>query len=240
LCATHLADGPVRGRFFVLVKIIIVATRNVHKAAEIAAMLKSFQIRSLKDFPSAPEVVEDAGTFEGNATKKAVSLANWLAKTAQLGDGWVLADDSGLEVDALNGAPGVHSARFAAIDPGASGNSPDSDNNAKLLRLLGKHPRPWTARFRCVLAFTPIPFQTSENSTCLANEAELATRIFSGACEGQIIPDAKGAHGFGYDPHFVPNGHSETFAELGNEIKNRISHRAEAMRKLQAVLAQLF
>ena len=198
----------------------------------------SISLKTLKDFKNVPEIIEDANAFEGNATKKAVTLANWISEAGDSFD-WILADDSGLEVDALGGAPGVHSARFAGLDSGAPGNSPDSENNAKLLRLLANKPRPWAARFRCVLALTPIPNSPGESSTCLANEAELGTRLFSGACEGQIIPNAQGAHGFGYDPLFVPNGFNETFAQLGDEIKNRISHRAEAMRKLQAALKSL-
>src|SRR5262252_662125 len=135
---------------------LLIATRNTHKVAEIRAILGSaFECESLNDFPGAPKVVEDAGTFSGNATKKAVELARWLARNAKLATPglFVLADDSGLEVDALNGAPGVHSARFAALDSGAAGNSPDAENNAKLLRMLKDVPAVnRTGRFRCVLA----------------------------------------------------------------------------------------
>jgi XTP/dITP diphosphohydrolase len=215
---------------------IVIATRNDHKAAELAAMLgNSLEIKTLRDFSDAPEVVEDAPSFQGNATKKAVTLANWLAKL-KCEDAFVLADDSGLEVDALNGDPGVRSARFAAATD--KGNSPDTANNEKLLRLLAPIPRPWTARFRCVIAFTPIPSAGSvvASKTCLLEEAELATRLFEGACEGQIIPTAKGAHGFGYDPLFVPKGYTETFAELGEDVKNKISHRAQAMGKFLSAI----
>src|SRR5881398_656478 len=122
--------------------ILFVATRNAHKIQEIRVILdKRFQYLTLDNFPGAPETTEDADTFAGNATKKAVELAGWLAqhkaehgrRNAEL---YVLADDSGLEVDALNGAPGVHSARFAAIDSGATDNSSDRENRAKLLRVL--------------------------------------------------------------------------------------------------------
>lgn len=198
-----------------------------------------FEIRNLRDYQNAPETIEDAATFAGNATKKAVTLARWLANSEKITDRWfVLADDSGLEVDALAGAPGVLSARFAALDSGASGNSPDSVNNAKLLRLLQAHPRPWRARFRCVLALTPVtaPSNSGASPTCFLDEGELATTIFDGACEGQIVPGAKGAHGFGYDPLFVPEGFTQTFAELGDDVKNRISHRAQAMQKLRAAV----
>lgn len=218
---------------------IIIATRNLHKTAEIAAMLgNSLETKSLRDYPQAPEVIEDAPTFEGNATKKAVTLAGWLANsTREAHAGWfVLADDSGLEVDALGGEPGVHSARFADLNK--SGNSPDSANNEKLLRLLASKPRPWTARFRCVLALTPVPEPSGRTAspTCLAEEAEIATRLFPGACEGEIAPEGRGAHGFGYDPFFVPRGYSQSFAELGEEVKNRISHRAVAMEKLRQAI----
>src|SRR5436190_15338037 len=250
----HLADGPVRGRFFCLqtlredsqkvarfaptlkkmiIQTIILATRNAHKTSELAKMLGSqFAVRNLRDFSNPPETIEDAPTFAGNATKKAATLAQWVGNSRLASENsYVLADDSGLEVDALAGAPGVLSARFAGLDTGAPGNSPDADNNAKLLRLLTTHPRPWTARFRCVLAFTPIPAPSPSGSspTCYLDEAELSTMLFDGACEGQIIPAAKGAHGFGYDPLFVPNGHAQTFAELGDDVKNQISHRAQAM-----------
>lgn len=222
------------------IKTIILATRNAHKTAELYQMLGNyFEIKNLHDFSNAPETIEDAPTFAGNATKKAVTLAHWLGNSrAMREDCFVLADDSGLEVDALGGAPGVLSARFAALDTGAPGNSPDADNNAKLLRLLGSHPRPWTARFRCVLALTPIPAPSTHDAspTCYLDEAELGTMVFDGACEGQIVPESKGAHGFGYDPLFVPNGYNETFAELGDDIKNRISHRAQAMQKFRAAV----
>ncbi|HUS34009.1 MAG TPA: non-canonical purine NTP pyrophosphatase [Verrucomicrobiae bacterium] len=222
------------------IKTIVLATRNAHKTAELSVMLgKNFEVRNLQEFSNAPETIEDAPTFAGNATKKAVALARWLSESRLAREDWyVLADDSGLEVDALGGTPAVLSARFAALDTGAKGNSPDADNNAKLLRLLKKHPRPWTARFRCVLAFTPVPSadQSAASPTCYLDEAELATMIFDGACEGQIVPDAKGAHGFGYDPLFVPNGFTQTFSELGEDVKNQISHRAQAMKKFRAAV----
>lgn len=220
------------------INVLIIATRNSHKSEEIGDMIGNmFKVRNLRDFDQVPEAIEDADTFVGNATKKAVTVANWLASSTKEKGCFVLADDSGLEVHALNGAPGVHSARFAALDTGAPGNSPDAENNAKLLHLLAPLPRPWAARFRCVLALTPVPSNAlASTNVCDANEAELATRIFEGSCEGQIVPTAKGAAGFGYDPLFIPNGYTETFAELGEEIKNRISHRAKAMEKLKAAI----
>src|SRR5437016_3611104 len=119
---------------------LLLATRNEHKIREIRGILGSqFQYLALSDLRDAPTVIEDAGTFAGNAAKKAVRLAKWLSEspaTVHTSVNYVLADDSGLEVDALNGAPGVHSARFAALDTGKAGNSSDAENRVKLLHLL--------------------------------------------------------------------------------------------------------
>lgn len=208
---------------------LIIATRNAHKVGEIRAILGcSFRVLCLKDFPAAPPVVEDASTFAGNAAKKAVALAEWLHATAPSvmkdTESFVLADDSGLEVDILDGAPGVHSARFAALDSGAPGNSTDAANNAKLLRLLKDVPREKrTARFRCVLALAKIA----------PVSANCAPQLFEGACEGHIEFAPSGGGGFGYDPLFVPDGFTQSFAELGEDVKNRLSHRAKALQKLK-------
>src|ERR1039458_4378425 len=224
---------------------LLIATRNAHKAGEIRAILGAqFQFLTLNDFPAAPKVVEDADTFSGNATKKAVELARWLAadnsklkiKNSKLD--FVLADDSGLEVDALNGAPGVHSARFAALDQ--SENSHDADNNAKLLRLLKNVPlEKRTARFRCVIALVPVPEKIIESASpvCFADEFE--AHIFDGACEGRIQFSASGQCGFGYDPLFVPDGFNVSFAELGEDVKNKLSHRAKALAKLKDYFSKL-
>jgi XTP/dITP diphosphohydrolase len=225
---------------------LVIATRNAHKVGEIRAMLSNaFQYLTLNDLPGAPKVIEDANTFAGNATKKAVELARWLStnQKSKIEDQklFVLADDSGLEVDALNGAPGVHSARFAAKDTGTSDNSPDADNNEKLLRLLQQVPREnRTARFRCVLALTPcgpMPEQSS-SPVCHADEFELQTQLFEGACEGRIDFAPRGKGGFGYDPLFVPEGFEQSFAELGEDIKNQLSHRARALAALKAALGK--
>ena len=143
-----------------------------------------------------------------------------------------MADDSGLEVDALDGAPGVHSARFAALDK--SENTPDADNNTKLLRLLGDIPaEKRTARFRCVIALVAVPPGQigSASPACYAEEFE--PQLFGGACEGRIIFAPRGQNGFGYDPLFVPDGFEKTFAELDNDVKNHLSHRARALEKLR-------
>ena len=223
---------------------LLIATRNAHKAVEIRAILGAqFQLLTLKDFPAAPPVVEDADTFVGNALKKADTLANWLAAAplnSQLQTlNFVLADDSGLEVDALHGAPGVHSARFAALDRSAehcsaSENSSDADNNAKLLRLLKDVPlENRTARFRCVIALVPVPGKKIEvaSPVCLADE--FPAQVFDGVCEGVIQFSPNGINGFGYDPLFVPDGFTQSFAELGDDVKNKISHRAKALEKLK-------
>jgi XTP/dITP diphosphohydrolase len=206
---------------------IVLATRNAHKVAEIRAILGAdVRIHSQNNFPGAPPVVEDAITFAGNAAKKSEGLAAWLAANPPAGvlsePFSILADDSGLEVDALGGAPGVHSARFAADDSTGTTNSPDAANNAKLLRLLAGVPlERRAARFRCVLA--------------LAAPGK-ATLLFEGRCEGRIALSAAGAGGFGYDPLFVPDGCALSFAELGEEVKNKISHRARALAQLRQFL----
>jgi XTP/dITP diphosphohydrolase len=225
--------------------LLLLATRNAHKAGEIRAILGGgFRLLTLNDFPTAPKVVEDAETFAGNATKKATELARWLSgprpATPDPRPLFVLADDSGLEVDALNGAPGVHSARFAAQDRSAnslSTNTSDTDNNAKLLRLLKDVPlEKRTARFHCVIALAPVLPEKVEPASpvCYANEFEMQTELFDGTCEGRIIFEPRGHNGFGYDPLFVPDGFKQTFAELGDEVKNKLSHRARALEKLKA------
>jgi len=218
---------------------LLIATRNAHKTGEIRAILGGqFQFLTLNDFPAAPKVIEDADTFAGNAIKKAVELAKWLAadnsklKIKNSKPDFVLADDSGLEVDALNGAPGVHSARFAALDK--TENSHDADNNARLLRLLEDVPlEKRAARFRCVIALVPVPHEKIESASpvCFADEFE--AQIFDGACEGKILFEPRWAGGFGYDPLFVPAGFAQSFAELGEEVKNQLSHRAKALAKLK-------
>ena len=217
---------------------ILIATRNRHKIEEIKAILgPRHRFSTIADFDGAPTAIEDAPSFEGNATKKAVMLAEWLAARETDVD-YVLADDSGLEVDALGGAPGVHSARFAALESANARNSPDAENNAKLIRLLrGVPEEKRTARFRCVIAFTPVPrIEKGASPVCDASEAELGTRLFSGACEGRVRDVESGQKGFGYDPLFVPNGYTQSFAELGEEVKNRISHRSQALEKLSRTM----
>ena len=224
---------------------LLIATRNAHKLSEIRTILGGqFRFLTLNDVQGAPEVVEDADTFAGNASKKAVELARWWRQSSKSsvrsGDEWyVLADDSGLEVDALEGAPGVHSARFAALDSGQAGNSSTSQNNAKLLRLLEGIPQEKrTARFRCVLALTrlPGPFPAAARPVSPALEMEFETKSFEGTCEGRLGFGPRGQGGFGYDPLFFPVGFDQTFGELGEAVKNRLSHRAKALAKLRQFL----
>ncbi len=198
---------------------LLIATRNQHKVGEIRSILgNGHEYLSLADYPDAPDIHEDADTFEGNARKKAEAIARWL-QPKQCGSGYhaattiILADDSGLEVDALDAAPGVISARYA-------GNHGDAAaNNRKLLRMLKDvTPGKRTARFRCVIAI------------CKAG-SRTAPVLVSGACEGRIIDCPRGTHGFGYDPLFVPDGYEQTFAELGADVKDKISHRARALEK---------
>ena len=187
---------------------LLVSTRNAHKLVEIRQILgAAFEARDLSAIPGFGEVEETGTTFEENASLKA------LAASAHFG-GWVLADDSGLEVDALDGAPGVRSARFSGES------ATDASNRALLLEKLetvrGKER---SARFRCVIV--------------LAREGKIHGH-FSGSVEGIIINREKGAGGFGYDPLFVPEGYCETFAELGAEVKNRLSHRGRALEAMKS------
>ena len=220
---------------------LLIATRNAHKVGEIRAILGAqFQFLTLNDFPNAPKVVEDADTFAGNAAKKAVALARWLVEKHSTFNiqhstpNFVLADDSGLEVDALNGAPGVHSARFAAMDSAKYGNTPDADNHARLLRLLKNLPlEKRSARFRCAIALVAVPAGKTEVASPVCYAEEMEPQTFDGACEGRIVFEPRGENGFGYDPLFVPVGFEPTFAELGDGVKNQLSHRAKALAKLK-------
>lgn len=191
---------------------LVVATRNGHKVREIASMLKEgFVVRDLSGFPQAPEIEETGSTFLENARLKAVGIS-------EVVPGLVLADDSGLEVDALGGAPGVYSARFAGVQ------GDDAANNEKLVEALkNRSEAERTGRFRCVLV--------------LARDG-LVRAEFEGSVEGHLETRPRGSEGFGYDPLFVPKGFAETFAELGPDVKNRLSHRSQALKKLVAWLEQ--
>lgn len=194
---------------------LVLATSNVHKVREMRAMLKpiaGLDILSLLDFPSYQSPEETGTTFEENATLKAVLAAKLLNK-------WVIADDSGLVVPALQGAPGVFSARYAGKD------ASDIDNRRKLLREMGHlSEMDRGAYYECYLA--------------LASPKGLK-KCVKGRSEGTIVTEEKGSRGFGYDPIFKKHEYGKTFGELTEEIKNRISHRRKALDKLLPVLESL-
>ncbi|MDD9964967.1 MAG: non-canonical purine NTP pyrophosphatase [Myxococcales bacterium] len=216
---------------------LLIATTNAGKLAELRAMLSDLpelEVLSLDDVPPVPPVEEDGDTFEHNARKKAVETARATGLPT-------LADDSGLEVDALDGAPGVYSARFAGI--GAS----DADNNQKLLTELAHTPdSERTARFRAVLALalwpeSPRGAATREGtsgpgSDVSAETLDLELHLVAGVVEGTILRAPRGDAGFGYDPLFVPRGDTRSMAELPKVAKNTISHRARALQNLRALL----
>ncbi len=194
---------------------LVLATRNQDKVREISEILKiedGIELLSLHNYPDAPDVVEDGKTYEENAIKKASTLAEY---TGHL----TVADDSGLEVDALDGAPGVHSARYAGE------NASDQDRVVKLLDALQNVPDDRrSGRFICAMAIADPLAQVL---------------VVRGACEGRIIRMPRGTEGFGYDPVFVPVGYDKTFAELGDEIKNQISHRAKALDEAKKLLSEI-
>lgn len=210
-CGAASNSNPVNPVNPVQVNRLLLATRNSHKTREFAKILgENFLVRDLMAEPDAPVIEETGATFVENAILKAVAISVRIA-------GLVVADDSGLEVDALEGAPGVYSARYAG--PGAT----DDENIARLLSQLSQCGRdhPFAARFRCVLA--------------LARQGEMLG-TFEGIIEGAILDQPHGSAGFGYDPVFQPTGFAETFGELSAAVKNRISHRARAIRLLRAKL----
>ena len=189
---------------------LVVATKNPGKLREIREILGSeVRLLSLADFPDVGDIVEDGRTFEANAIKKALSVALHTGRVS-------LADDSGLEVDALEGAPGVYSARFAGE------NATDEQNNNKLLRLLeGTPDAKRTARFRCVIA---------------VGAPDGTGRTADGTADGRILRRPRGTAGFGYDPLFLASCIERTFAELPPIEKNRLSHRGSALRSILPLL----
>ena len=194
---------------------LLIATGNAHKTRELAEILgKEFEVCDFSDAPNAREVEETGTTFEENAVLKALAASPDRPLL-------VAADDSGLEVDALDGAPGIYSARYSGPD------ATDEQNVDKLLSELARKnvPEPKrTARFRCVIALV---------------RAGKLLNTFEGIAEGTIVDPPRGENGFGYDPIFMPNGFDRTFAELPAETKNEISHRAQAARKLARYLSSL-
>ncbi len=187
---------------------IIFATNNAHKLSEIRDILgEQFDILSLSDIGCHDDIPETADTLEGNALLKAQYITEHYGMSC-------FADDTGLEVEALGGAPGIYSARYAG------GEGHDSEANmTKLLKELGENNNR-KARFRTVIALLEV------------NDGEVTKHLFEGIVNGSIIRERRGTEGFGYDPIFQPDGYQQTFAELGMDIKNTISHRARAVKKL--------
>ena len=194
---------------------LVVATRNGHKTREIQHILgPEFRVRDLRTHPEVSEIRETGTSFEENAKLKALAASRQLPTL-------VIADDSGLEVDALGGAPGIYSARYAGA------NATDTDKIEKLIHELARvraTDNRRCARFRCVVAL-------ARNGNLLGT--------FEGVVEGRIADQMRGDSGFGYDPIFIPNGFEQTFAELPADVKNTISHRARAMRVAAVKLRQL-
>ncbi|HEV2046089.1 MAG TPA: RdgB/HAM1 family non-canonical purine NTP pyrophosphatase [Chthoniobacterales bacterium] len=191
---------------------LLIATHNAHKTREIQRILGAkFAVRDLSERPDISKPLENGKTFEENAILKVIAASRGLPSL-------VIADDSGLEVDALGGAPGIYSARSAG------GKATDKANIDKLLRELAQQNVPAdqrTARFRCVVA-------AARNGTLL--------RTFEGVVEGTIVDLPRGSHGFGYDPVFQPKGFDQTFGEMASQLKNKISHRAKAIVALREAL----
>lgn len=194
---------------------LLLATTNPGKIKEMRALLQSLPLELLSpmDLDLVLEVKESGATYQENAALKARAYA-------QASGLICLADDSGLEVAALNGAPGLHSARYLP-KPGAT----DADRRAYLLEQLKGRPRPWEARFYCLVAVA-----TSEGHLYYSE----------GICPGEIVPEARGEGGFGYDPIFLLPAHDQTMAELGREEKNELSHRGQAVRAAIPILRNLF
>ncbi len=187
---------------------IILATRNLKKAKEIREILKGLKVEflSLRDFPTIKEIEEKGNSFSENAILKAQKVARLTKRIS-------LADDSGLEVDALGGRPGIYSARFAPND---------RERNRKLLKVLKNVPASKRgATFRCAVA---IVWPNGK------------TKVLEGRYRGQIAFKKRGKAGFGFDPIFIASRYNKTFAELGLKIKNRISHRSQAFRKAKKIL----
>jgi XTP/dITP diphosphohydrolase len=200
---------------------IVFATNNQHKLDEIRSILgDTIEVLSLKDIGCDVDIPETGKTLEENALQKAQYIYDHYHIS-------VFADDTGLEVYSLNGAPGIYSARYASMEAGAHEASHDAEANmSRLLRELGENNNR-RARFRTVIALI------LKKDVCPCGCTSIKEiHQFEGIVEGQIIKERRGGEGFGYDPIFQPDGYEETFAELGMEIKNHISHRARAVKKL--------
>ena len=210
---------------------IVFATNNQHKLDEIRSILgNKFEVVSLAEIGCHEDIPETGTTLEENALMKAQYVYDHYHVSC-------FADDTGLEVEALNGAPGVYSARYASMASDASATSPashDSEANmTRLLRELGNNNNR-KARFRTVIAL----IEKKDVCPCGCTSIKLIHK-FEGIINGEIIREKRGGEGFGYDPIFQPEGYTETFAELGLDVKNKISHRARATQKLAEYLKTL-
>ena len=209
---------------------IVFATNNEHKLSEIRAILgPSFDVVSLADIGCHEDIPETGQTLEENALMKAEYVYNKYHLSC-------FADDTGLEVEALNGAPGVYSARYAAIVPAGKPAGPSHDSEANMARLLRElaNNNNRKARFRTVIAL----IEKKDVCPCGCTSIKVVHK-FEGIVNGEITREKSGAEGFGYDPIFRPDGYDKTFAELGLDIKNQISHRARATQKLAEYLKTL-
>ena len=197
-------------------KQLLIATNNKGKIKELQDLLKDtgIQLVTPEQIGIDLDVIEDGSTYAENAAKKAIAFAESSGLIS-------LADDSGLEVDALNGAPGLYSARYGSPD---GGKLSDAERRAFLIRNLQDMPRPWTARFHATIA---VAVPNGE------------THLAEGFCEGEIIPEERGTGGFGYDPIFLLSELGKTMAELSMKEKNRLSHRARAVMNARGILEML-
>ncbi len=195
-------------------KELIIATKNQGKLREIKDLLKDFDVNitSLAEYPDVPEIIEDGDSFAANALIKANIVGKFTGKL-------VIGEDSGLEVDYLDGAPGIYSARFSGAD------ATDEKNNQKLIQELSGVPyEKRTARYQCCTAIV---------------DGTQEITVVSGSCEGMITEDPRGKNGFGYDPYFLIAEYQQTFGELDPSIKAKISHRAKALMQVKDVLSQI-
>jgi XTP/dITP diphosphohydrolase len=216
-------------------KQLLIATNNKGKIKEIQDLLKETGIELVTpaQINLDLDVLEDGRTYAENATKKAIAFAQASGLIS-------LADDSGLEVDALDGAPGLYSARYGSPD-GHVVKLSDAERRAYLIQNLQSKPRPWTARFHATIAIAipESPWSQAARRLNLQEQAP-ALQIFEGFCEGEIIPEERGTGGFGYDPIFLLSQLGKTMAELTMEEKNRLSHRARAVMNAKGLLTQIF
>jgi XTP/dITP diphosphohydrolase len=200
---------------------LVLASRNAKKSREIAELLAphGLQVVGVADFPDVPEVVEDRDSFAGNAQKKASETARRLGR-------WVIAEDSGLSVDALGGRPGVYSARYSG-EPTGDRDEQDRRNNAKLIaELAGVPPERRTAHYVCHVS--------------VADPTGEVRLDVEATCGGRIVDEPRGHNGFGYDPHFLIPEYHRTFGELSPLVKNHLSHRARALARLVPRLVALW